>query len=97
MIARRLEENLLAIGGPADGEIDGGMPGEAARDTAGGGHDEDILVAVVVAGEGNGCAVGGELGVGFDAQAGGEADGFAPRAGGAPKVAGVGEDDVGFA
>ena len=97
MVARRLEDDLLAIGRPAYGEIDGGVPGEAARDAAGGGHDEDIFVTVVVAGEGDGCAVGGELGVCFDAQTGGEADGFAAGAGDAPEVAGVGEDDLCFA
>lgn len=41
----------------------------------------DVEVAIVFAAEGDGFAVGGEDGVGFQARAGGEADGGAARRG----------------
>ena len=73
------------------------MPGESLGHAAGSGDDEDVDIAVVLAGEGDAGAVGREGGIGFGAGAAGEADGVAAFARDAPQVARVDEDDVSFA
>ena len=73
------------------------MPGEAARHAAGGRHDIDVGIALVLAGEGDAGAVGREDGRGFQARTGGEAPGGAAFPRHAPQVAGIDEHDVGAA
>ena len=57
-IASGAEKDLLPIGTPARGLFAAGMPGELARGAAGGGHSEDVPVAVAPAGEGDPLPVG---------------------------------------
>ena len=75
----------------------GRMPRKSPRHAARGGHDEDVDVAVVLAGEGDRGAVGRKLRIGFDAGAGGQPPRLAACARHAPEVAGIGEDDGGGA
>src|SRR5262249_7552775 len=78
--ARRAEQNVLAVGRPAAGEVGGAVEGEAFGLAAADGDDEDVVTAVAVGGGGDGSAGGagdgGEVvgGVGGD-RAGGAADG----------------------
>ena len=93
-VAPGVEEDLLAVGGPAGDVFFSGMIGEAAGHAAGGGNDEDIAVAVVFAGEGDHGAVGGEIWKGLDADAGSEAVSVAAVAADDPEIVGVVEDDL---
>ena len=52
-VTRRGENDALAVGGPAQDAVGRRMPGEALGDAAAGGDDEDIDVAIVLAGEGD--------------------------------------------
>ncbi len=103
-LAERAEQHLLAVRAPAVDQVvvpparrqrpPGRVVGELARRAAVGGHDIDLLVAVVLPGEGDPAAVGGELGEQLDAGMGGEPAGGAAGGGGGPQVAAVGEDDA---
>ena len=51
------EQNALSVRGPSHDRIRVRMEGSSPRDTAGGRHGEDVGVAVVFAGEGEGFAI----------------------------------------
>src|SRR5262249_57957113 len=60
-VTRRLEEDFLAVGSPADNDIGRGVPGQAAGFAAIRGHDVGIDVAVIFAGEGDPLSVGRKI------------------------------------
>ena len=91
--ASRLEEDV-AVGRPALRDVGGWVPGEALGLAAGGRHEVDVGVAVVLAGEGDPAPVGAEGGVGFGAFGAGQADRVAAVPRDFPEVVGVREDDV---
>src|SRR5208282_4074766 len=91
-IAAAAEENL-AVGGPAQGLVWGRMIGQPFRLAAGGGHDIDIVIALVLSGEGDELAVGGKLGKGLLAFVGGEPEGYAAGDRHFPQIAFGGEDN----
>ena len=72
------------------------MIGDALRRAAGDGHREDVDVAVVLAGEREGRAVGRNSRLGFVASAAGEPRSEASFARDAPQIACVGKNDGGF-
>ena len=61
-LAGRGEEDALAVGRPAGGEVVVGVEGQAARRAALDGHDEDVVAAVAVGAEGDPAAVRAEDG-----------------------------------
>jgi hypothetical protein len=63
------------------------------RNASGYGDDVDLLIAVILAGEGDPFAVGRELGEDFDAGMRGKARREAPRCGSQPEIAGVCENN----
>ena len=100
-IALRPEEDRLSVHSPAvdlvvpsppRGErASGRIVGELPGDTAGRRHDIDLLVAVVLAGEGDPFAVGREPGEHLDARVGGEPGCRSAGNRSDPDVAGIGE------
>ena len=96
-VAPGVEEDFLAVGSPACDVLLGGMVGQAARDAAGSGDDEDISVAIEITGEGDQGAVGREVRKPFDASGRSEAAGVSAVAADDPEIVGVGEDDLRFA
>ena len=91
------EEDVFAVGRPADDDVSVGMPGEAMWDTAVHGHGVDIDIAVNAGGVGEGLAVGREERAGDDRSRGGEANGIAAGARDGPDVIGVAKGDLIFA
>ena len=91
--ASRLEEDV-AVGCPALRDIGGWVPGEALGLAAGGRHEVDVGVAVVLTGKGDPAPVGAEGGVGLRALGAGQADRVAAVPRDLPEVVGVREDDV---
>jgi hypothetical protein len=91
------EEDPLAVGRPIESLIHRRVPCETLGDSAGGGHDKDIDVAVVFAGEGDLHSIGGETRIGLQTGADREAGRLAAGARDAPQVLRVNEDDVGLA
>jgi len=94
-VARRAEENLLAVGRPAHHAIGRRVPRQALGHAAGRRHGEDIDIAVVLAREGEHGAIGREERLGLEAGAGGQPRRGASLAAHAPQISGVREDDVG--
>jgi hypothetical protein len=101
-VAQGAEEHLAAVRRPADDLVvvaPAGRQGPARRvigeltgGAAAGGDHVDLLVAVVLAGEGDALAVGGELGKELETGMGGQPPGGAAAGRGQPQVAGVAED-----
>src|SRR5260370_34188397 len=73
---------------------EGGVEGDLAGNAAGGWHDVDLLVAVVLTGEGDPFAVGREFREQLDARVGGQARGCAAGDWRGPEIAAVGEGDA---
>ena len=94
---RRSENNPLAVGHPAEDAIGSRMPGESFRHATRSGDNEDIHVAVVLAGEGDACTVRRKCRLGFITGSAREAHGVASVARHAPKVARIGKHDMGLA
>jgi hypothetical protein len=103
-VPQRAEEDRLAVRRPAvdlvvvpparrEGAA-GGVEGELLRHAAGRRDDVDLLVAVVLAGEGDPLAVGRELGEQLEAGMGGQAGRRAAGRRSGPEIAGIGEDDL---
>ena len=90
----RAEEDPLAVGRPADDLVRIRMIGQPAGDAPGRRDDIDVRVPVVLPGEGDERAVGGEGRQALEADAGRQPRGRASVAPDEPEVAGVGEDDV---
>src|SRR5436190_23670835 len=63
--ARGAEDHVLRIARPGHNLIVAGVKREPARCAAGGGHDEDVVVAVAIGGEGDPAAVRREARVYF--------------------------------
>src|SRR3954452_18022125 len=95
--AIRPEEDTLPIGRPAHHAVRVGMVRNALGKAAGHRNREDVDIAVVLAGEGQGLTVGRENGFGLKSYARGEAGGGAAITRYAPKIARIREDDVGLA
>ncbi len=93
-VARGAKENALAIAAPADDLIVVRMRSEALGHATDGGDDVDVYVAIVFGGEGDERAIGGEVGIRFDADVAGETAGVATTAIYNPKVAAVTESDL---
>jgi hypothetical protein len=103
MFAERAKDDGLAVGSPtvdliviAPARSEGaarGIESKLLGDTASYGDDVDLLVAIVLAGEGDPFAVGRELGEYFDAGMRCEASSKAAGGGGQPEIAGVSEND----
>jgi len=103
MFAQGAKHDGLAVGSPtvdlivvAPARSEGaarGIKGELLGNAAGYGDDVDLLVAIVLAGEGDPFAVGRELGENFDPGMRGEAGSEAARGGGQPEIACVSEND----
>ena len=70
------------------------MPGQPPGLPAFRGHDEDIHVAVIFAGEGDQRTVRREDGIGLHSRSGGQSLGSSSVAGDFPEVTRVGKDDV---
>jgi len=93
-VAEGAEDDAFAVVGPAVDLVivaparrersAGGIEGQLTGLAAGGGHDVDLLIAVVLAGEGDPFAVGRELGEEFHAGMRGEARGSASACGCGP-------------
>ncbi len=84
----------LVVPAPARGEGTGGrVPGQLLRLAAGGRHDVDLLVAVVLPGEGDPLPVGGEAREQLHARVGGDPGGLAAGGWRRPDVTAVGEGD----
>ena len=102
----RAEEDVLAVVRPAHDDVvrphavgdfvaaERGGVGEPLRHAALGGHDVDLGVAVVLAGEGDLLAVGREAGEHLEAFVAGQPAGDAAGGRHGVQVAGVGEDDL---
>src|ERR1700722_15891586 len=88
------EQNILAVGSPAENIFVSGMVGETPGLAAGGGDDVDIDVAVIFAAECDLGSVGRKEGIGFGADAGGQAASIAAIAAYDPEIAAVVEDDL---
>ncbi len=85
----------LIVVAPAWSErASGWIERELLRFAAAGGNDIDLFVAVVLAGEGDGLAVGGELREDLDTRMCREARGSASGGSDHPKVAAISEDDA---
>ena len=93
-VAPGVEQDALAVGRPASDVFVGGMVGKTAWHAAGGRDDVDVAIAVVLAGESDHGAVGGEVRQSFEADVGGEAVRVATVAADRPEIAGVVEDDL---
>src|SRR5208337_4362677 len=103
MVAEGAKDDGLAVGGPAIDLIvvapargeraAGGIKSKLLGNADGDGDDVDLLIAVVLAGEGDPLAVGREFREDFDAGMRGEAGGQAAGGGSEPEVAGIGEDN----
>ncbi len=91
----RGDEQGPAVREPAHHAVGHGVVGHAGGHTAGDGQDVDVLVAIVVAGEGDLPAVRGEAGEGLLPLGRREPVRQAPLLGDHPDVAGVGEGDPG--
>ena len=90
---RALEAHRFAVGLPVDHPVVQGMPGQPPRLAARGGDHVDVVVAVIVAREGDPLAVGGELGLALVAHEPGETSRLAAAGGDRPQVASLHEDD----
>ena len=90
----RAEEDPLAVGRPADDLVRIRMIGQPAGDAPGRRDDVDVRVPVVLPGEGDERAVGGEGRQALEADAGRQPRCRAAVAPDEPEVAGVGENDV---
>ncbi len=93
----RREEDPLAVRGPAHRLVGVRVIRQPPRHSAGGRHQVDVRVAVVLPGERDRGAVGREEGPGLGSRAGGEALRLAPLARHHPEVAREGERDPGLA
>jgi len=94
--AVRTEEDVFAVGRPAENDVVRGVKRESLGLAAFGGDNIYVRVAVVFAGEGDPLAVGRKFGEELVADVRGQAAGGAAFARGDPQVAGVGEDDLVF-
>src|SRR5579859_272757 len=103
VLAERAEYDGFSIGCPAVDLIviaparseraARGVKGQLPGNAAGHGDHVDLLVAVVLPGEGDPLAIGRELGEDFDARMRGKASGQAAGGGGEPEIAGVSENN----
>ena len=92
---RRVEQDVLAVGGPADDAIDARMIGQAPRHAPLGRHDIDVHVPFVIRGEGDLLAVGRKERPSLQPRPARQPHRHAPLAAHAPQVIGVPENDVG--
>jgi hypothetical protein len=92
-----VEQNLFAVRGPARHVLFRGMIGQASGRAAGGGDDINIAIAIVLAGEGDHGAVGGEVGESLDPDPGSQPARIAAVAAHDPEIIRVIEDDLGLA
>ena len=92
--ARGGEEDVFAIGGPADGLVAGGIPGDAAGNATVGGDDVNLGHSIFMGGVGDLRAVRRIVRAGGDSADGGEALGIAAVAGNRPDVVRVDEGNV---
>jgi len=88
------EQHGLAVGIPVEHAVIARVVGQAPGLAAGGGDHEDIVVAIVVAGEGHAAAVRRKFGEAFLTRVGGQLAGHAALAGDDPQVPGIGEDHL---
>jgi hypothetical protein len=90
----RPETKRMLLPSGVSGAIVRRVIGEAPQFTARGRDDEDVVVAVVVGGVGDPFAIGGEVGVAFGSDAGGEALRVATLAADGPDIARIAECDL---
>jgi hypothetical protein len=88
------DEDIFAVGGPADDGAAGRVPGDAAGNAPGCWNDVDVGVALEVGGVGDGGSIGREKGAGDDLAVGGEPLGVAALAADCPDVVGIAEGDL---
>ena len=94
MARARDEKHALAVRRPAHGRVPPRMIGQPPRHAARGRHDEDIHVAVILAGEGDERSVRRKYRVGFHPRCRGEPLGLAAVARDAPQIGRVGKHDL---
>ena len=92
-VARGAEQDAPPVRGPAHRDVGRRMVGDPMRCAAHGGNGEDVGVAVVLAGEGDGAAVGREHRRGLEADAVGQAGGATAAARHGPQIARIAEGD----
>ena len=88
---RRPAHHLVVVAAPGRHGARGGIEGELAGDAAVAGHDVDLLIAIVLAREGDPLAIGAELREQLQARMGRQPHGRTARGGRGPQVAPVGE------
>ena len=92
----RGEEDVFAVGGPADHGVVGAVEGELFRLATGGGDDENVVIAVAAGGEGDPVAIRREAWIDVARLVVGEAGDAAAVLVGDPEVAEVAEGDLAF-
>ncbi len=93
-VPRRAEDDLLAVVGPADGNVRIGMMGHADGHPTGRRDHVDVEVALIFAGKGDRLPVRRKDRIALETDARGEPPRLAPFAGDNPQVAGIGEGNL---